>query len=98
MARLQDSAIGDVFRSMLMTAVSGGESLRQDGDALVESGIRKGEGFGPKLCHRAPPISPDVLNGFTALGFLTFRLDGPNRPKRTSDVAMTDKRPNANST
>jgi hypothetical protein len=39
----------------------------QDGDAFVESVIWKVEGFGPKLCHRTSPISPDFLNGFTAL-------------------------------
>jgi hypothetical protein len=48
----------------------GRELLRQDGDAFEESVIRKVEGFGPNLCHRAPPISPDFLSDFTA-----FTLD-----------------------
>jgi hypothetical protein len=65
-ARLRDSAIGDVSRSVLMATISGRESLRQDGDAFVESLIRKVEGFEPKLCHRAPPTAPDCVNGFTA--------------------------------
>jgi hypothetical protein len=57
----------------LMATISGRESLRQDGDTFVESVIRKVEGFGPRFCHRAPPNSPDFLNGFTAF---TLHLGG----------------------
>jgi hypothetical protein len=66
MARLRDSAIGEAFHTVLMVALPRPESLTQNGHAFVESVIRKGEGFRPKLGHRAPLISPDFLNGFTA--------------------------------
>jgi hypothetical protein len=69
-APLRDSPIGDPFHSVLMAAIPRPESLTQDGDALVESVIRNVEGLWPKLCYRAPPISPDFLNRFTG-----FALD-----------------------
>jgi hypothetical protein len=68
-ARLRDSAIGDVFH-VLMAVIARPESLTQDGDAFLESVIGKVEGLGRKLCNRASPISPDFLNGSTA-----FTLD-----------------------